>query len=816
MLDLREYRTRRVLLADYLPWAGLVAPGVVLNKDGSLQRTSRFRGPDLDSATDAELVAVCARVNNALKRLGSGWALFVEALRREAAGYPKSRFPDPVSDLVDRERRAMFETEGAHFESECFLTFAYLPPPESAERVHRLLYDSGEKRRTDWRTQLDAFQAETDRIFGLLEGVMPEIAWLDDCGTLAYLHTCVSTECQPIEVPPVPFYIDGLVTDMPLVPGVEPMLGHSHLRTLTLRGFPDQTWPGLLDEMNRLPLAYRWVARWLPLDKPAALKEIERKRRHWYAKRKGIAALLRETLWGKESPLVDSDAENQAMDADMALQELGGDYVAYGLFTATVTVWDEDQDRVADKVKAIGRVLRSRGFVVAEETLNAVEAWLSSLPGQCYANLRQPPVSSLNLVHMVSLSSIWAGPERNDHLDGPPVLHARTAGSTPFRLVLHQGDVGHTLIVGPTGAGKSVLLNVLDLQFRRYDRALVFRFDKGRSSMASILGMAGSFYELKADGEVAFQPLARIDDPGERAWAAEWVQMLLAQEGVALAPDIKEAVWSALGSLGSAPSEERTISGLAALVQHSRLKAALEPYTIDGPWGRLLDAERDDFDQARIQGFEMEELLPHANAARAVLTYLFRRIERRLDGSPALIGLDEAWALLDDPVFGPKIREWLKTLRRKNASVVFATQSLADVTESRIAPAILESCLARVFLPNARAVEPQSRAAYERLGLNTRQIEMVARATPKRDYYFQSLRGNRLLELGLGEITLTFAGVSQAEDLKRVEAVLAQAGRDGFASAWLRDQHLDWAADSIGADQNQRVDNRHAPAEAFA
>ncbi|HEX3418259.1 MAG TPA: conjugal transfer protein TrbE [Stellaceae bacterium] len=816
MLDLREYRTRRVLLADYLPWAGLVAPGVVLNKDGALQRTSRFHGPDLDSATDAELVAVCARVNNTLKRLGSGWALFVEALRREAAGYPESRFPDPVSDLVDRERRAMFETEGAHFESECFLTFAYLPPPESAERVHRLLYDSGEKRRTDWRTQLEAFQTETDRIFGLLEGVMPEIAWLDDCETLAYLHSCVSTECHPIDVPPVPFYIDGLVTDMPLVPGVEPMLGHSHLRTLTLRGFPDQTWPGLLDEMNRLPLAYRWVARWLPLDKPAALKEIERKRRHWYAKRKGIAALLRETLWGKESPLVDSDAENQAMDADMALQELGADYVAYGLFTATVTVWDEDQDRVADKVKAIGRVLRSRGFVVAEETLNAVEAWLSSLPGQCYANLRQPPVSSLNLVHMVSLSSIWAGPERNDHLDGPPLLHARTAGSTPFRLVLHQGDVGHTLIVGPTGAGKSVLLNVLDLQFRRYDGALVFRFDKGRSSMVSILGMAGSFYELKADGEVAFQPLARIDDPGERAWAAEWVQMLLAQEGFALAPDIKEAVWSALGSLGSAPPEERTISGLAALVQHSRLKAALEPYTIDGPWGQLLDAERDDLDQARIQGFEMEELLPHANAARAVLTYLFRRIERRLDGSPALIGLDEAWALLDDPVFGPKIREWLKTLRRKNASVVFATQSLADVTDSRIAPAILESCLARVFLPNARAVEPQSRAAYERLGLNTRQIEMVARATPKRDYYFQSMRGNRLFELGLGEVTLTFAGVSQAEDLKRVEAVLAQAGRAGFAPAWLRDQHLDWAGDLIRADHNQRVDNRHASAEAFA
>jgi type IV secretion system protein TrbE len=281
MLDLREYRTRRVLLADYLPWAGLVTPGVVLNKDGSLQRTCRFRGPDLDSATDAELVAVCARLNNALKRLGSGWALFVEALRHEAAGYPENRFPDPVSFLVERERRAMFETEGAHFESECFLTFACLAPPESAERVHGLLYDSaGERRGIDWREQLEAFRAETDRVTGLLEGVMPEIAWLDDAETLTYLHACVSTERHPVEVPPVPFYIDGLVADMPLIPGVEPMLGRSNLRTLTLRGFPDQTWPGLLDEMNRLPLAYRWDARWLPFDKPVALKEIERKRRH--------------------------------------------------------------------------------------------------------------------------------------------------------------------------------------------------------------------------------------------------------------------------------------------------------------------------------------------------------------------------------------------------------------------------------------------------------------------------------------------------------------------------------------------------------
>ena len=132
MLNLAEYRHRPALLADWLPWAGLVAPGVVLNKDGSFQRTARFRGPDLDSATQGELIATTARLNNALRRLGSGWAIFVEAQRIAAQTYPHSTFPDPASALVDLERQDAFEEAGAHFESRYFLTFAWLPPASRA------------------------------------------------------------------------------------------------------------------------------------------------------------------------------------------------------------------------------------------------------------------------------------------------------------------------------------------------------------------------------------------------------------------------------------------------------------------------------------------------------------------------------------------------------------------------------------------------------------------------------------------------------------------------------------------------------------
>lgn len=151
MINLAEFSRRPAQLADWLPWAGLVAPGVVLNKDGSFQRTARFRGPDLDSATESELVATTARLNNALRRLGSGWVLFVDAERQPAAGYPVSEFPEALSWLVEQERKAAFEEAGSHFESRYHLTLLYLPPEESRAKAAKLLYEHGRQEGVDWR-----------------------------------------------------------------------------------------------------------------------------------------------------------------------------------------------------------------------------------------------------------------------------------------------------------------------------------------------------------------------------------------------------------------------------------------------------------------------------------------------------------------------------------------------------------------------------------------------------------------------------------------------------------------------------------------
>ena len=820
MMNLSEYRRTASRLADYLPWVALVGSGVVLNKDGSFQRTAKFRGPDLHSAVAAELVAVAGRLNNAFRRLGSGWAIFVEAQRSEAATYPASRFPDPASALVDAERKADFEEEGSHLVSGYFLTFLWLPPAEDAARSESWLYEGRETSGVNPWELVRGFADRTDRVLALLDGFMPECRWLDDAETLTYLHSTISTNRHRVCVPETPIYLDALLADQPLTGGLEPRLGDQHLRILTITGFPGTTTPGLLDEMNRLAFPYRWSTRAILMDKLKATRLLTKIRRQWFAKRKSIAAILKEVMTNEQSALVDTDAANKAADADMALQELGADMAGMAYVTATVTVWDEDARRADEKLRLVEKIIQSRDFSVMVETVNAVDAWLGGLPGQAYANVRQPPISTLNLAHMVPSSAVWAGPERDDHFGAPPLLYGRTEGSTPFRFSLHVGDVGHTLVVGPTGAGKSVLLALMALQFRRYEASQVFAFDFGGSIRAASLAMGGDWHDLggeltdASETSVSLQPLARIHETAERAWAADWIVAILTRENIQITPEVKEHIWTALTSLASAPIGERTITGLAVLLQSNDLKQALRAYCVGGPYGRLLDAESEHLGSSQVQAFEIEGLVG-TGAAPAVLSYLFHRIGDRLDGRPTLLIIDEGWLALDDDAFAEQLREWLKTLRKKNASVIFATQSLSDIDGSNIAPAIIESCPTRLLLPNERAIEPQITAIYRRFGLNDRQIEILARATPKRDYYCQSRRGNRLFELGLSEVGLALCAASSKSDQALIAEIFAEHGRDGFLAAWLRARGVEWAAELIPDLSNLATESKDLPSVIF-
>jgi type IV secretion system protein TrbE len=807
MFSLLEYRQPTHRLPDLLPWAALVDPGVILQKDGLLQKTLAFRGPDLGSSSPSELVSGVARLNNALRRFGGGWSLFVEARRAVAGEYPHAEWPNAASWLLDLERRENFQRAGARFESSYYLTFVWNPPPATGRRATALFYDDPEKRVRDDlpRRELTQFRKTIAELADIMAGVLTEVRELDDDETLTYLHSTISTNRHPVRRPGTPMYLDGVLPDMAFTPGDIPMLGTHYIPTCTIASFPPAAYPGILDALNHLAIEYRWVTRFIFLDKQEAKAELEKYRKWWWQKQKSFATLIKEEATKEESAFVDGAATSKAADADAALSALGDDSVAYGYFTATVTVWDQDLEQVRRKVQIVKQVIQGRGFAARDETLNSRDAWLGSLPGHVYANVRRPILHTINLAHLLPLSAVWAGDASSEHLrqvtgTGTAHVHCSTAGDTPFRLNLGVQDVGHTLIIGPTGAGKSTLLALMALQWLRYPGARVVIFDKDRSARSATLAVGGSYYEPGNDAApVAFQPLARLDDRSEQIWATQFVLNLFAAQRVPETPELKARVAKELVGLAGAPPEHRTFSVLTGLLG-PQLGGVLKPYTVDpegGRFGQIFDAKRDQVGTAPWLHFEMGHLMALGEEAVVpALDYLFHRVEQTFDGSPTLMVLDEAWLFLRHPVFMLRLQGWLKTLRKKNVYVVFATQEIADAAESPILPTILSACPTKIYLPNEEALTPHIGEAYAGFGLTETEIEILAHAQKKRDYYYRSVRGRRLFTLDLGPIALAFTAMSSAADQRTLDEI-ATADPAERAVLILRHRGLTAAADQL-------------------
>jgi len=803
MLSLKHYREPSTRLPDYLPWAALVAPGVVLQKDAALQKTIAFRGPDLASSSPSELASAVARLNNALKRLGSGWTLFIEAQRFEQSEYPSSTWPHPAAWLLDRERRGQFEEAGSHFESAYFLTFVWKMPGSKGKKVSSLFYDDPEQDDPvlDNERDLEQFQRQVREITDIMAGVFVEVRELDDSETLTYLHSTISTNRHVVQAPEVPMYLDALLPDQALSVGDICMLGDQAIPTITFTGFPSTSLPGMLDELNHLQIEYRWVVRYLALDKEDARREIEKYRRQWWGKRKNLFTMLKEEATKEPSALLDSAAANKAADADAALQELGDDLVSFGIMTCTVTVSHPDLQEAMRRIRRVKQVIQSRGFVVKDETLNSREAWLGSIPGHVYANVRRPIISTLNLAHIMPLSAIWAGDEQNRHLQevtgvGTPHIICSTTGSTPFRLNLTIGDVGHTLIVGPTGAGKSTLLAMLALQWLRYPKAQVVIVDKDRSSRSATLALQGDYYEPGGEkAALAFQPLVAIDDPAERIWASSFILLLLREQHLQETPVLKKEIDDALQNLVTSERSHRTLTVFSDLVQSREVRDALRPYTMQGNYGEIFDADTDTMRDGAWITIEMNALMTMSpEVVIPGLFYLFHRVEQRFDGRPTLLILDEAWLFLKHPVFMGQLQNWLKTLRKKHVSVVFATQEIADAVESPIMATILSACHTKLYLPDEEALTPAMTESYRKFGLSDTEIMLLATAQKKRDYYYRSVKGRRLFTLNMGPVALAFAGLSNPEDQRFMDSIEEALPKEEYAPALLRYRGLDWAA----------------------
>ena len=768
-LDLQPFRKRPPILADRLTWGNMLRKNVILQKDGSFLSVIRFRGHDLDTATEGELVAFRAIFNNAIRRLGSGWVVHMEVQRRRVPRAKASVFPDPITAAFDAERRHDFDEATPQYESVHTLAFTYLPPTERKGSALKLLFegveDSGS---SDYEQILKNYMDEVSKTCDLFTAAVTSMDILEGSDLLSYLHSTVTDHPVKVAVPDVAIDLDVMLTNCRFVGGVEPQIGDKHIRTLGIRSWPNATTPAMLDGLNNLGMPYRWVARWMPYDRNEGLRKVGNYRKLWYGKRKSIQTLIGEALSKKESNKLETNALDNYDDANAAFESVQKDIFSVGHFTLTITTEGDTAEQAATRIRTIRQQVDSLGMVSVVETINAVDAWLGSLPGHPYADTRRPLIQSLNVVDLAPLTSVWAGEERCEHLDGPPLLTATARGSTPFRLNLWEGDVGHTMVLGATGGGKSTLLGTLAAQFRRYPGAQVYFFDFGRSSRALTMAVGGDFHDL-GTSNIDFQPLRTIDEESELEWAAEYVVELVRLSGLDASLDQKEAIWDALQSVANVEKKQRTLSTLMTLVQNAEVKSALQPYTIVGSGGRYLDASRDTLEVSEWQAFELEELLKNKTIGTPVLLYVFHVLEKKFaarkeGNAPTLLILDEAWAILQNPLFASKLAEWLKTLRKRNVAVVFATQSLSDISRSKIAPTLIESCPTTIFLPNAKALDPDTAANYEAWGLSKAELRLLAEARPKREYYFRSRRGRRIFSLNLGEYALSLVGASDGAD----------------------------------------------------
>lgn len=786
MLSLKEFnKPDKDSLAEYLPWSMLCAPGIVEHKDGALQKSYRFRGPDLDSSTKRELMGVSGAFNNAIRRLQDGWAVFIEAQRNQAGDVPDSSWPDRASKLIDNERKALFSKAEKNFSNTYYLTLVYRNPQKLETKGNNWFIKNDSK--VDENENLSIFQKAIDEVEGLLSGLFPLFEPLNDDETLTYLHSTVSSKRHPIKTPETPMYLDYILSDESVEHGLGLVVGNNIVKTLTIRSFPFESFPGILDALNDLDFPFRWSTRFICMSHDIAKGNLSAIRRSWFAGRKTLTTVLQEVASQSESGLGETSSLNKSADADAALQILDQGLVSFGHFTATVNVWNADPQKAQDHIQMVSSIINRFGFASQVESINALDAWLSSIPGITYANVRKPIVHTLNLAHMAPLSAVWAGEPGNAHLKGPPHFIAKCRGNTPFRFSTNVGDVGHTLIFGPTGSGKSTLLSFMAVQWLRYEQAQVFIFDKGSSSRVLTECVGGSFYNVGArSNDFCFQPLKNIDDESEQVWANEWLLEILLDQGVKLDADIKSEVWDALLNLSEQRPSSRTLSIFLSLVQNADVREALRPFILSGPYGYLFDADHETGDDNPWQVFETAELFEQKNAIKPALSYLFHRLSKRFDGRPTLLILDEAWLFLEDSQFAKKIKQWLKELRKARVYVIFATQSLADAMQSSIAMSLKESCPSKIFLPNPSAEDEVSLRFYQGMGLNERQISIIAKSLPKREYYLSSPVGNRLFDLSLGPVSLALCASSSVDDQKLVARIKDAYPEKDFLDEFLK------------------------------
>ena len=818
-----DIRDNRIGLSGYLNYAAFIEDGIMLQKDGSFLVGFKYVGPDLDSSMPEDIVRLANAVNDAFTVLGDNYVVHVNAIRRDASGYPaRGNFPDRTTWLIDEERRLLANELGSQYDSVYAITIAWLPPSEAASRAENWLFESSEERLTAKKFvdgRLEEFKSTIAAFFNRIGQADVSVKPMSSDELLTFIHSCVTGLPHPVRLPrgmgpwinrfsdedasnslppPVLTFLDTVVASQDFIGGFEPKIGDNYIAVLSIVGFPVEIAPGMFDLLNRLAAGYRWNTRFISLNQRSAEKQLAWITRRWLRKQYSLFSTLKSIISkSAEPPKAKPEVQEKLGQLDELKAVNADGRVRFGFYNSEIVLYHPNKEVLKRDVTMLSRAIAAMGFPVKHDKENAVRAFLGSLPGDSYNNVRKTFFASWYLVDLLPLTSVWAGLETCKKLEGPALLHTISDSATPFRLNLHVGDVGHTLVIGPPGWGKSTLLMLLAAQFFRYKASQVFVFDKGYSSIKLCLASGGKHYDFMSPNNptaLALCPLQFIgDSAADMEWAVDYVSDLirLQQETTTIefGPAQVAAIRRGLELLRDTPN--RSLSALYGLIQDTNVQGALTYYlsrnmdVAELAQTAILDAESDAIEDSRFISFELEHLLNMGDKIVVpVLTYLFRVIEKRLTGAPTLLILDEAWALLKNPLFEERIREWLKVLRKANASVIFATQSLDDISASKISSALFESCPTKILLGNPQA-QTTSLELYEKIGLNKAEVSQIANMA-RYSYYYTSPNGKRVFTLRLGPAQNAFVAGAGPDNTRKVREFVEKYG-DSWPYHYLSD-----------------------------
>jgi type IV secretion system protein VirB4 len=692
------WHAKEAMAGERLPYARLVDENTALLRDGSLMMTIQVPGL-LFETEDSDALNAHAATREVMLRsnLDARFVMYHHVIRRRVEVELEGEFDDPLSAHIDRRWREKL-TSGSLFINDQFVTLVRRPARGKTGLVERLA--------KLWQRKGGTPEADPKDLRSLRAAAGALIASLGQYGAtllgdyqgqnghanselLELLSALYNGEMRPVRRPSEETDIGNMIPYRRVSFGLDAMelkdgQGTGFAAMLSLKEYPDATSPGMLDGILRLPFELVVTESFAPAERQTARERIDLQLRR----------------------LRSADEEAMAERADMmaARDELGAGSVGFGDHHLSVLVRESDLVRLDDASASCAAALADIGAIAVREDTNLEPAFWGQFPGNETYLVRRALISTANMASFGSFHGFALGQASGNHW-GDAVTLLQTTSATPFFFNFHNGDLGNFSVIGPSGSGKTVVMNFLAAQAQKFAPRTVL-FDKDRGAELFIRGIGGRYDRIASGIPSGFNPLALPDNPANRAFLRDWLGVMLKAEGPEELATISHAVDAAYSNDASLRRLRhfKELLGGSKRPQPGDLADRLSPWIAEGEHGWLFDNAEDKLDLVnRVLGFDMTALLDNPRLRTPVMMYLFHRIDERLDGQPTMILIDEGWKALDDEVFAARIRDWLKTLRKRNALVGFATQSARDALESRISTALVEQTATMIFMPNARA-----------------------------------------------------------------------------------------------------------------